>query len=112
MEFRTDGRTLQVSGQVDVRTIAELREALYMHLEQHPGDPVLDLSGVESVDLAALRMIAVASRVAVRQGRRLLVTGCPPMVRRLLHLSHLRALVAVEDPADDPADDTAGARAI
>jgi anti-anti-sigma factor len=104
MEFSTDGATLRVSGQVDVRTIAELREALYAHLEEHPGDPVLDLSGVESVDLAALRMIAVASRVAVRQGRRLLVTGCPPMVRRLLHLSHLRALVAVEDGAGGSAE--------
>jgi anti-anti-sigma factor len=98
MEFRTEGETLQVSGQVDVRTIAELREALYAHLEQHPGDPVLDLSGVESVDLAALRMIAVASRLAARQGRRLLVAGCPPAVRRLLHLSHLRRLVTVQDP--------------
>ncbi|HEU4566695.1 MAG TPA: STAS domain-containing protein [Marmoricola sp.] len=100
MEFWTEGATLTVSGQVDVRTIGELREALYAHLEAHPGDPVLDLSGVESVDLAALRMIAVASRLAVHQGRRLLVTGCPPQVRRLLHLSHLRGLVAVEDPAE------------
>jgi anti-anti-sigma factor len=100
MEFWTEGATLTVSGQVDVRTIGELREALYAHLEQHPGDPVLDLSGVESVDLAALRMIAVASRLAVHQGRRLLVPGCPPQVRRLLHLSHLRGLVAVEDPAE------------
>ncbi len=102
MEFFTEGIALKVSGQVDVRTIAELREAVYAHLASHPGDLVLDLSGVESVDLAALRMIAVASRLAVRQGRRLVVHGCPPMVRRLLHLSHLRGLVAVDGP-DVPA---------
>jgi anti-anti-sigma factor len=100
MEFWTEGTTLNVSGQVDVRTIAELREAVYAHLETCPGDLVLDLSGVESVDLAAQRMIAVASRLAVRQGRRLLVQGCPPLVRRLLHLSHLRGLVAVDDRLD------------
>jgi anti-anti-sigma factor len=97
MDLHSEGATLRVSGQVDVRTVGELREALYSHLEDHPGDVVLDLSGVESADLAALRMIAVASRLAVRQGRVLLVHGCPPLVRRLLHLAHLRGLVAVED---------------
>ena len=98
MEFWTEGVTLRVCGQVDVRTTAELRDALYALLASQPGDVVLDLTDVESVDLAALRMIAVASRLAVRQGRTLLVQGCPPLVRRLLHLSHLRGLVTVEGP--------------
>ncbi|HET8604160.1 MAG TPA: STAS domain-containing protein [Marmoricola sp.] len=103
MELWTEGATLRVSGQVDVRTIAELRDALYGLLEAHPGDVVLDLTDVESADLTSLRMIAVASRLATREGRTLLVQGCPPLVRRLLHLSHLRGLVAVGDTAAAPA---------
>jgi anti-anti-sigma factor len=102
MDLTIEGTTLHVVGQVDVRTIAEFRDVLYEHLGSHPGDLVLDLSGVEAVDLAALRMIAVASRLALRQGRRLVVHGCPPQVRRLLHLSHLRGLVLVEDPEQAP----------
>ncbi|HET8561939.1 MAG TPA: STAS domain-containing protein [Marmoricola sp.] len=103
MELRTEGATLHVAGQIDVRTIAELRDVLHAHLASHPGDLVLDLSGVEAVDLAALRMIAVASRLALRQGHVLFVQGCPPMVRRLLHLSHLRGLVTVDDATTAPA---------
>jgi anti-anti-sigma factor len=96
MDVVADGSTLLISGQLDVRSIAELRARLYDHLSEHEEAVVLDLSGVESADLPALRMLAVASRVANRSGHRLSVRGCPDGVRRLLHLSHLRGLMIVE----------------
>jgi anti-anti-sigma factor len=98
MDLEVQDATLRVAGQVDVRCLAELRDALHELLRSRPEDCVLDLSDVESVDLTALRMIAVASRVASRQGHRLTVRGCSPLVRRLLHLAHLRGHVRVEGP--------------
>lgn len=97
MEIVADGATLLISGQLDVRRISSLRAAVYDHLSEHEDAVVLDLSGVESADLAVLRMLAVASRLANTSGHRLSVRGCPDGVRRLLHLTHLRGLLIVEE---------------
>lgn len=97
MDVTADGSTLVVTGQIDVRCVAQLRQRLYDHLEDHAEPVVVDLSGVESVDLAVLRMLAVASRMANNQGHRLSVCGVPPRVRRLLLLTHLRGLILIED---------------
>lgn len=108
MEIETDGPALLISGQLDVRSTAELRSRLYDHLASHEEPVVLDLSGVESADLPALRMLAVASRLANNAGHRLSVRGCPDSVRRLLHLTHLRGLMIVE-PDDEHATRTTDA---
>jgi anti-anti-sigma factor len=97
MDIVTDGSTLLISGLLDARSVGELRMAVYDHLEAHPEHVVLDMSGVESVDLTTLKMLAVASRMANRAGHRVTVRGCPGSIRRLLHLARLRALVTVED---------------
>jgi anti-anti-sigma factor len=103
MELATDGTTLRIGGQLDVRCITELRSAIYDHLETHPGHVVLDLSEVESADLTVLKMLAVASRMANQSGHRVTVRGCPDGVRRLLHLAHLRGLMTVEDSGAETA---------
>jgi anti-anti-sigma factor len=103
LELTTDGATLRIGGQLDVRCITELREAVYDHLEANPGHVVLDLSEVEAADLTVLKMLAVASRMANQAGHRVTVRDCPDGVRRLLHLAHLRGLMTVEDSAAETA---------
>ena len=100
MDAVADGEILVLEGQLDVRSSTDLRTAIYDHLSGHEGPVVLDLTGVESADLAALRVIAVASRLANNAGHRLSVRGCPDGVRRLLHLTHLRRLIIVESDED------------
>jgi len=107
LDLTTEGSTLRIGGQLDVRCISELRTAVYDHLEAHPGHVVLDLSEVESADLTVLKMLAVASRMANRAGHRVTVQDCPDGVRRLLHLAHLRGLVTVESSADAGEPETA-----
>lgn len=97
MEIVTDGATLVLAGQIDVRCTFEVRDAIYQHLEAHPWDVVVDLSGVESIDMTALRMLAVASVAAGREGHLMTLRGCGPAVRRMLHLSHLRSFLLVDD---------------
>jgi anti-anti-sigma factor len=103
MELGTEGSTLRIGGQLDVRCVTELRNAVYDHLEANPGHVVLDLSDVEAADLIVLRMLAVASRNANRAGHRVTVRDCPDGVRRLLHLTHLRGLMTVEDSTAETA---------
>ena len=103
MELVTEGSTLRIGGQLDVRCVTELRNAVYDHLDAHPGHVVLDLSEVEAADLTVLKMLAVASRMANRAGHRVTIRDCPNGVRRLLHLAHLRGLMTVEDSAAETA---------
>ncbi|MCW2797098.1 STAS domain-containing protein [Nocardioides sp.] len=97
MDIMTDGPTLVLSGDFDVRSTWEVRNALYDHLEGYfDEDVVVDLSGVDAVDLTALKVLAVATRQATRDGHHLTLRGCGPSVRRMLHLSRLMRLVEVE----------------
>ncbi len=96
MDIMTDGPTLVLSGDFDVRSTWEVRRAIYDQLHGHDQDVVVDLSDVETCDVTALKVLAVATREASRDGRHLTLRGCGPAVRRLLHLSHLMRLVEVE----------------
>jgi anti-anti-sigma factor len=95
MDIVTDGPALVLAGDFDVRSTGEVRPALYDALEQH-GSVVVDLTDVATIDVTALRVLAVASRHAARQGGQLTLRGCNGAVRRLLHLTHLIRLVEVE----------------
>ena len=96
MEQTTDDGTLELSGSLDVRCIAELRTSVYALLDECDGDVYVDVSRVESVDMTTLKMLAVANRAAERAGRRVVLRGGSPGLRRLLHLSHLRWMLPVE----------------
>ncbi len=99
MNITTDGPTLVLRGDLDGRCTTQVRSALYDHLAAHP-HVVADMSGVDSVDLTALRVLAMASRTAAQEGQHLTLRGCGPAVRRMLHLSHLIRVVDVErEPA-------------
>lgn len=96
MEITTDGPTLLLSGAFDVRSTWEVRNAIYDLLEGHDEDVVVDLTDVTAIDMTALKVLAVATRIASRGGHHLTLRGCGPAVRRMLHLSHLIRVVEVE----------------
>jgi anti-anti-sigma factor len=70
-----------------------------MDLDAGEEDVVVDLTGVDSVDVTALKVLAFATRRAGLVGRHLTLRGCGPAVRRLLHLSRLIRVVEVEREA-------------
>jgi len=89
MQIMTDGPILLLSGDFDVRSTGEVRNAVYDHLRQNDGAITIDMSEVDTIDLTALKVLAVASRFAYRGGERIVLRGTCPAVRRMLHLSHL-----------------------
>ncbi len=99
MEIMTDGPTLVLNGDFDVRSTWEVRNALYERMNGHEQDVVVDLSGVEAIDVTAVKVLAYASREALRSGHHLTLRGCGPAVRRMLHLSHMIRFVEVERAA-------------
>ncbi|MGB0098986.1 MAG: STAS domain-containing protein [Nocardioides sp.] len=96
MEISTYGATIHLSGDFDVRSTWEVRNAIYEVLEGCDEDVVVDLTDVSTIDVTALKVLAVATRQASRAGHHLTLRGCGPAVRRMLHLSHLIRVVEVE----------------
>ena len=96
MEIITDGPTVVLSGDFDVRSTREVRDAIYDQLEGYDHDVVVDLTDVTTIDLTALKVLAVATRRASHAGHHLTLRGCGPSVRRMLHLSRIIRVVEVE----------------
>ena len=102
MQITTEGSVLVLHGDFDVRSTAAVRQALYALLasrSEGPEDLVVDLTDVAFVDLTALKVLAVATREAGRRGQHLVLRGCGPAVRRMLHKSHLIRVVELERAA-------------
>jgi anti-anti-sigma factor len=96
MEIVTDGPTLVLSGDFDVRSTWEVRNAIYERMRGQEQDVVVDLTDVNAIDLTAARVLAFASREALRSGHHLTLRGCGPAVRRMLHISRMMRFVEVE----------------
>ena len=96
MFITTDGPLLVLSGDFDVRSTGEVRNAIYDLLESGEDTIAIDISRVDNVDVTALKVFAAASRVAARSGRRIVLRGAGPAVLRMLHLSHLIRLIELD----------------
>ena len=95
-----DDGSFALEGQLDGRRSAEVREALYDHIQQHPdSDVVVDLSRVESIDGTTLRMLAAAALRLERAGRRVVLRGCSPALRRMFAFTGWRRVFHLERPA-------------
>ena len=99
VEIVFDGPTLLLSGDFDVRSTMEVRSAIHAALEGYDHDVVVDLTGVQTIDSTAARVLAYATLEASRAGRHLRLRGCGPAVRRMLHLTRLARFVEVERAA-------------
>jgi anti-anti-sigma regulatory factor len=96
---------LTAIGRLDGRSASVLREALAVLLVTEKPTLIIDVSGMEVADHAALRAIGHAYRRALRQGRRITLRGASPQLRSALTLLHLGSHV-LDDDAPPTADGT------
>src|SRR6476659_4568950 len=62
MDIISDGPTLVLQGAFDVRSTWEVRAAIYAILDGPDDDVVVDMTHVTTIDVTALRLLAVATR--------------------------------------------------
>ncbi len=88
--------TVQVVGRFDGSTVPLVRAALRPAVEDNDGDVLLDISGVDWIDIPALALLADTERRLRGRGRRLRLRGCEPRVRRALAVTRLNRRIAIE----------------
>jgi len=96
---------LRLQGELDVCGTDHLRQAIGRALDRAPKTLVADLSALGFTDCAGLSVLAWAHELQARLGRELIVTGCQPIVRRLMNLTGFNTYLHVSDePADTVTD--------
>ncbi|MGH3509949.1 MAG: STAS domain-containing protein [Nocardioidaceae bacterium] len=95
MDVFSENGTVVLVGSFDGRSTERVRAALYEQIAAFD-HVVLDLEGVTTLDITALRMIAAASARLERDGRTLTLRGCSPAIQRVLTFTRFRRLLQVE----------------
>lgn len=93
------GEEVALSGRLDVRTAADVRQALVEQLGAGAGDLVLDCAGLQGVDAPGLGVLVGVHRRAGRVCRTLVLRDVPPAVARLLLLTRLDRVLRVTSGA-------------
>ena len=88
------GQEVAISGQIDVRSVPDVRLLLHDIVDSGSGELLVDLRAAEIGDATGLGVLVESFVRARRAGRRLAVTDMSPRTERLLRASRLdRALV-------------------
>ena len=102
---------IAVDGDVDLTTLAPLREALDLALDLHPGSVVVDLSDTGFLSCRAAAVLAEAGSMLAGRGRGLEVRGAHPALARSLRICGLGGHFPAPPPDDHltkPADPCPG----
>jgi anti-sigma B factor antagonist len=97
----------RVLGHVDATTAEAVRAELTRLLAcEGEDDLVLHLDRIGSIDTVGLGLLVGIHRQAQRRGRRLVLTGVPPRVMRVLAVTKLRRVLTIDrvlslDPPHD-----------
>ena len=96
-EHRPEVRLAVIGARLDVSSAGEVRARLDEQLARGCGDLVIDLSGVEVIDATGLGVLLGADRRAKAMNRRLVLRAALPRVRRILRVTRLDRVLALED---------------
>jgi anti-anti-sigma factor len=86
---------LMLVGELDLATAERARDAI-RRAQAEAGALICDLGDVWFVDLTGLRTLLDAAASAKRNGGRLTIANCPPIVPRMLALLRLEDALKIE----------------
>ncbi len=81
---------------LDVRNVAAVRTTLTAVQDAAPGDVVIDMSALDTIDAAGLGMLTAAHVRAERRGRRLVLRNCSKELRRVLAVTRLNRVLHMD----------------
>lgn len=90
------GNLVILSGPLDVTTVPDVRGVLHDAVDRGSGDLVVDLAAVDLVDATGLGVLVGTHRRAQRAGRRLVLRAVPPRIMRVLTVTRLHRVIALD----------------
>ena len=84
--------TLALCGELDVSTMATVRDVLEQECGREPSRIVIDLAHVDFVDSSALHAFVVANQRLAEHGGSLRITGVSDVIRRTFEITQLDRL--------------------
>jgi anti-anti-sigma factor len=101
---RTGDRVLQVSGELDVATVAVLRDAVGKAVADGPSRVLVDLTPTRFVDSTGCRELVRTAKAGAAAGVAVSVVVPPDnwRVRRVVDFVQLSAVMPVHDALPDP----------
>ncbi|GAA3117772.1 STAS domain-containing protein [Streptosporangium carneum] len=91
-----EAQVVDVGNRLDVGTVAGVRPRLHDAVDSGDGDLIVDLSRLEMIDATGLGVLVGTHRRALAAERRLILRGVPPRVMRVLAVTRLNRVLAVE----------------
>ena len=98
VEDRENVLFLKVSGRIDHLSASAFHEALTPHLSHCSADGtpiVLDLSGLDYISSAGLRIFMIVAKQANARGGRIAVAQMQPLVREIFEISHFHLVYEI-----------------
>lgn len=92
------GRLLVLRGRLESAWCGQIRESLHRALEAGTGDLIVDVSGIERIDLAGLGVLLGVHRRAGTLERRLILRAVTPRLARILARTRLERIFSIESP--------------
>ena len=98
-ESTAESGKIAFNGRITIENSGEMRTALRDALLQKPAGLPVDLSGVSYIDTSGVATLVEATRIARKQGSRLILEGLHDQPQDLLGIGHLDRLfdVAAQD---------------
>ena len=92
--------TIRLAGRMDAATATSVEEAFLARAEQGPGSFVFDLSRLEYISSAGLRVMLMAAKKTRSADGRLALFGLGDTVREVFEISGFLTIFAVFDSED------------
>ena len=98
-----DRPVVEVCGEIDLYSSAELRDELLRVMSRHGSRVILDLHEVTFIDAAGIEVLLATRRRAQLEGGWVRVARASPCVRRMITLASLQREFAVPEGHDERA---------
>jgi anti-sigma B factor antagonist len=86
-------RLVRLPPRLDGSSVPAARVELFAAIDEATGDVVVEMSGVELIDVTGLGLLAAAHDRSRRLGHRLVLEAPSPVVRRALAVTGLRRVL-------------------
>src|SRR5690606_19917254 len=91
---------VSAAGQINSANASEIEHSLLAWLEDGAGKWVLDMSGVEYISSAGLRVVLLIAKRLKQNGGRLVLCSLQPHVKEVFDISGFLAILDVADSRD------------